>query len=33
LVLYPTVKDKIEGRSQEVDLRFAQKVIFRKRTL
>jgi len=27
------VKDKIEGRSQEVDLRFAQKVIFRKRTL
>lgn len=33
LVLYPTVKEKIEGRSQEVDLRFAQKVIFRKRTL
>jgi len=33
LVLYPTVKKEIEGRSQEVDLRFAQKVIFRKRTL
>jgi cell division septal protein FtsQ len=33
LVLYPTVKTKIEGRSQEVDLRFAQKVIIRKRTL
>jgi cell division septal protein FtsQ len=33
LVLYPTVKTAIEGRSQEVDLRFAQKVIFRKRTL
>jgi cell division septal protein FtsQ len=33
LVLYPTVKTEIEGRSQEVDLRFAQKVIFRKRTL
>jgi hypothetical protein len=33
LVLYPTVRTEIEGRSQEVDLRFAQKVIFRKRTL
>jgi len=33
LVLYPTVKKAIEGRSQEVDLRFSQKVIFRKRTL
>jgi cell division septal protein FtsQ len=33
LVLYPTVKTEVEGRSQEVDLRFAQKVIFRKRTL
>lgn len=33
LVLYPTVKTNIEGRSQEVDLRFSQKVIFRKRTL
>ena len=33
LVLYPTVKKEIEGRSQEVDLRFSQKVIFRKRTL
>lgn len=33
LVLYPTVKTEIIGRSQEVDLRFAQKIIFRKRTL
>ena len=33
LVLYPTVKTGMQGRSQEVDLRFAQKVIFRKRTL
>jgi hypothetical protein len=33
LVLYPTVKTTMKGRSQEVDLRFAQKVIFRKRTL
>jgi len=33
LVLYPTVRAEIEGRSQEVDLRFTQKVIFRKRTL
>lgn len=33
LVLYPTVKTEIKGRSQEVDLRFSQKVIFRKRTL
>lgn len=32
LVLYPTVKTEMESRSQEVDLRFAQKVIFRKRT-
>ncbi len=33
LVLYPTLKDSIERRSQEVDLRFSQKVILRKRTL
>ncbi|MDH5429910.1 MAG: FtsQ-type POTRA domain-containing protein [Nitrospirota bacterium] len=33
LVLYPTVKDAIERQSQEVDLRFSQKVILRKRTL
>ena len=33
LVLYPTIKPEIEGRSQEVDLRFSQKVILRKRTL
>jgi cell division protein FtsQ len=33
LVLYPTVKTEMTGRSQEVDLRFSQKVIFRKRTL
>lgn len=33
LVLYPTVKDTIERKSQEVDLRFSQKVILRKRTL
>ena len=33
LVLYPTVQTEFKGRSQEVDLRFAQKVIFRKRTL
>lgn len=32
LVLYPTVKDTIGRQSQEVDLRFAQKVILRKRT-
>ena len=32
LVLYPTVKDTIERQSQEVDLRFPQKVILRKRT-
>jgi hypothetical protein len=31
--LYPTVKDTIERKSQEVDLRFSQKVILRKRTL
>ncbi len=33
LVLYPTVKKTIERHSQEVDLRFSQKVILRKRTL
>lgn len=33
LVVYPTVKGTLERQSQEVDLRFAQKVIFRKRTL
>jgi cell division protein FtsQ len=33
LVLYPTVKDMLERQSQEVDLRFSQKVILRKRTL
>lgn len=33
LVLYPTVKETIERQSQEVDLRFSQKVILRKRTL
>jgi len=33
LVLYPTVKDTIERQSKEVDLRFSQKVILRKRTL
>ncbi len=33
LVLYPTIKKKIEAQSQEVDLRFSQKVILRKRTL
>jgi hypothetical protein len=33
LVLYPTVKGTIERHSQEVDLRFSQKVILRKRTL
>jgi len=33
LVLYPTVKDTLERQSQEVDLRFTQKVILRKRTL
>lgn len=33
MVLYPTVKETIERQSQEVDLRFSQKVILRKRTL
>jgi hypothetical protein len=33
LVLYPTIKETIEQQSQEVDLRFSQKVILRKRTL
>jgi cell division septal protein FtsQ len=33
LVLYPTIKGEIDGRSQEVDLRFSQKVILRKRTM
>ncbi len=33
LVLYPTVKDAMERKSPEVDLRFSQKVILRKRTL
>lgn len=33
LVLYPTIKETIERQSQEVDLRFSQKVILRKRTL
>lgn len=33
LVLYPTLKEVLGRQSQEVDLRFAQKVILRKRTL
>ncbi len=33
LVLYPTIKQTIERQSKEVDLRFPQKVILRKRTL
>lgn len=33
LVLYPTIKETITRESQEVDLRFSQKVILRKRTL
>ncbi len=33
LVLYPSVKDVIGRQSQEVDLRYSQKVILRKRTL
>ncbi|MEE8125355.1 MAG: FtsQ-type POTRA domain-containing protein [Nitrospirales bacterium] len=33
VVLYPTVKENIEGSLKEVDLRFFQKVILRKRTL
>lgn len=33
LVLYPTIKETIERQSQEVDLRFSQKIILRKRTL
>jgi len=33
LVLYPTIKETIKRQSQEVDLRFSQKVILRKRTL
>ncbi len=32
LVLYPTIKKEMERQSQEVDLRFSQKVILRKRT-
>ncbi len=33
LVLYPSVQEVIARQSQEVDLRFSQKVILRKRTL
>jgi len=33
LVLYPTIKETIDRQSQEVDLRYSQKVILRKRTL
>lgn len=33
LILYPTLKGSIKRQSQEVDLRFSQKVILRKRTL
>lgn len=33
LVLYPTIKQEMDSQAQEVDLRFAQKVILRKRTL
>jgi hypothetical protein len=33
LVLYPTIKETLERQSKEVDLRFSQKVILRKRTL
>lgn len=32
LVLYPTIKKDMERHSQEVDLRFSQKIILRKRT-
>ena len=33
LVLYPTIKQEMDSQAQEVDLRFSQKVILRKRTL
>ena len=33
LMLYPTIKETIEKQSQEVDLRYSQKVILRKRTI
>ena len=33
LVLYPTIKSEMDSYPQEVDLRFSQKVILRKRTL
>ena len=33
LVLYPTIKTELDRQAQEVDLRFSQKVILRKRTL
>ena len=33
LVLYPSIRERIERQSQEVDLRFSQKVILRERTL
>ena len=32
LVLYPTIKKELTRQSQEVDLRFSQKIILRKRT-
>ncbi len=32
LVLYPTIKKELKRQSQEVDLRFSQKIILRKRT-
>ena len=32
LVLYPTIKKEMDRQSQEVDLRFSQKIILRKRT-
>ncbi len=33
LVLYPTIKSEMDRHAQEVDLRFSQKVILRKRTM
>lgn len=33
LVLYPTIKSEMDRYAQEVDLRFSQKVILRKRTM
>ncbi|MDR4493915.1 MAG: cell division protein FtsQ/DivIB [Nitrospirales bacterium] len=33
LVLYPTIKSEMDRQAQEVDLRFSQKVILRKRTM